>query len=60
MPYDAHGDRVEAREVLDDEEYADYRQSLRTKPRSRMFVSENTEEKALASYERLVHGGRDR
>lgn len=58
--YDRNGDRVEARDVLDDEELRDYERSRRTRRTTGRTVPENTEEKALAAYERMVYGGGDR
>lgn len=50
--YDARGERVEPREVLDDEELREYFAARRLESRRGRAVRENTEEAALAAYER--------
>lgn len=53
--YDRNGDHIDPRDVLSDDEHADYRRSLRDKGPTRT-VPALTEEAALAAYERLVYG----
>jgi hypothetical protein len=52
--YAANGEHVTARDVLDDDEYADYLRDRRTRGGRMRTVPVLTEEQALAAYERLV------